>query len=474
MSQGAHDLAVEPTAIPDLLLVTMPVHRDSRGWFKENWQREKMVALGLPDFQPVQNNVSFNARAGATRGIHAEPWDKLASVATGRIFGAWVDLREGPSYGRVVTAELGPDKAVFVPAGVGNAFQTLEGGTAYSYLVNDHWSAEARDSYIFVNLADPQLVIPWPIPLEQADLSDADRTHPILSQVEPARRRRTLIVGAQGQLGRELSRLLPSADAVGRSELDLTDEKALDKIPWRNYDVILNAAAFTAVDTAESEEGRRSAWAINVHGSRSLAAHAARHRATLVHISSDYVFDGSRDLHDEEEALSPLGVYGQTKAAADEIVTMTERYYIIRSSWVVGDGANFVRTMATLADRGVQPSVIDDQRGRLTFAQDLARGIIHLLHSRAPYGVYNLTSSGRTMTWADVAEAVFKARGRSGTDVRRVSTNDYGQGRQLAPRPRNSVLDLTKIRSTGFEPVDGDEALALYLEQLPKLRRWNF
>ena len=101
------DLRVEQTPIPGLLVVHLPVHGDSRGWFKENWQREKMVALGLPDFGPVQNNMSFNASRGATRGIHTEPWDKFVSVLTGRVFGAWVDMREGPSFGTVFTIESG-------------------------------------------------------------------------------------------------------------------------------------------------------------------------------------------------------------------------------------------------------------------------------------------------------------------------------------------------------------------------------
>ena len=108
------------TAIPGLTIWDLPVHGDNRGWFKENWQRAKMVAAGMPDFGPVQNNVSFNDAAGTTRGIHAEPWDKYISVASGRIFGAWVDLRDGPTFGTVFTAELDPSRAVFVPQGVGN------------------------------------------------------------------------------------------------------------------------------------------------------------------------------------------------------------------------------------------------------------------------------------------------------------------------------------------------------------------
>ena len=416
------ELTIARTEIPGLLRIDLPVHEDNRGWFKENWQREKMVALGLPDFRPVQNNVSFNERAGTTRGIHAEPWDKLVSVAAGRVFGAWVDLREGPTFGRVVTAELGPETAMFVPEGVGNAFQTLADATAYSYLVNEHWSAEARDSYSFVNLADPRLDIAWPIPLEQAECSEADRTHPDLGGVTPVPAKRLLVLGGGGQLGRALQRACPGADVVTRDEFDLTDAAALEKLSWRRYDAVVNAAAYTAVDDAETHEGRRAAWAVNASALGTLARIATRHRLTLVHVSSDYVFDGTAEVHPEDEPLSPLGVYGQTKAAGDALVAGHDQHYVVRTSWVVGDGPNFVRTMVRLADRGASPSVVDDQHGRLTFADDLAGGVLHLLRTHAPFGTYNLTSSGPVRTWADIAEAVFAARGRNPRDVRRVST----------------------------------------------------
>src|SRR4029077_1922749 len=140
----------------------------------------KMVAAGMPDFGPVQNNISFNESAGTTRGIHAEPWDKFVSVATGRIFGAWVDMRSGPTFGTVFTAELDPSRAVFVPRGVGNAFQTLEPKTLYTYLVNDHYSPDAN--YTSVTPADEPLAIDWPIPLERAELSAKDRAQPGLAE----------------------------------------------------------------------------------------------------------------------------------------------------------------------------------------------------------------------------------------------------------------------------------------------------
>ncbi len=452
------ELTVSTTSIPGLLVLALPVHRDHRGWFKENWQRAKMLSLGLPDFAPVQNNVSFNAVAGVTRGLHAEPWDKLVSVAAGWAFGAWVDLRAGESFGLLHTAELGPDTAVFVPRGVANGFQALDPETAYSYLVNEHWSEAARGSYKFVNAADPHLAIEWPIALRDAQLSDADRDHPMLADVAPFEARRMLILGANGQVGRALAQRHPEAVALDRAHLDLADF-TWGGIDWDRHDLVVNAAAYTAVDAAETPQGRRDAWAINVHAVARLCQLARAHRFTLVHLSSDYVFDGSEPAHREDEPYSPLGVYGQTKAAGDLCVSALPRHYLVRTSWVVGDGRNFVATMADLADAGAEPEVICDQSGRLTFADDLAAAIGHLVASGAPFGTYNVSCDGEPMSWAEVAETVFVARGRDRAAVRRVTTASYTAGRASAPRPSHSVLALDKIKATGFIPREGSTAL---------------
>ena len=459
-------LAAHPTPIPGVVLYDLPVHGDNRGWFKENWQREKMLALGLPDFGPVQNNISFNEKAGTTRGIHAEPWDKFISVATGRIFGAWVDLREGPSFGTVFTAELDPSQAIFIPRGVGNAFQTLEDNTAYTYLVNDHWSADAQGQYTFLNLADETAAIAWPIPLEQAELSDKDRAHPRLADVVPMAPKKTLVLGADGQLGKALRVAYagnPAVEFAARADFDLTDPAAFEGRNWKNYSTIINAAAYTAVDKAETPEGRAAAWAINVQAVAALARTAAENRLTLVQVSSDYVFDGTAAAHPEDEPFSPLGVYGQTKAAGDAVAATVPAHYIVRTSWVIGEGNNFVRTMASLAERGVEPSVVDDQIGRLTFTEDLAAGIVHLLSSGAPYGVYNLTNDGDPVSWADVARRVYELTGHSARSVTGVGTKEYFTGKEAAPRPLNSVLPLEKIKAAGFTPADAGARLAAYL-----------
>ena len=465
--QTPRKLALRETAIPGLRIVDLPVHGDNRGWFKENWQREKMVALGLPDFGPVQNNISFNAMRGTTRGIHAEPWDKYVSVAAGRIFGAWVDLREGDSFGTVVTAELDPSTAVFVPRGVGNAYQTLEDGTAYVYLVNEHWSAEAQAAYTFVNLADETAGIAWPIPLEHTERSVRDLGHPRLGEVTPMRPRRTLVLGADGQLGRALQSEMPDADFAGRSRIDLRDPATLDAVRWSDYDTVINAAAYTAVDAAETPEGRAECWAVNVTGLAELVALTARHRLTLVHVSSDYVFDGMKSgPYAETDPVAPLGVYGQTKAAGESLVGLLADHYIVRTSWVVGDGDNFVSTMAKLAECGVDPSVVDDQVGRLTFAADLAAAIRHLLGARPARGIYQVTGSGAPSSWADIARSVFALLGHDPARVTGVSTEYYFGGKQAAPRPRNSLLSLDRISATGFAPRDAADSLADYLEPL--------
>lgn len=179
----AAELAVKETEIPGFYIINLVLHGDNRGWFKENYQQAKMEALGLPRFEVVQNNFSYNQEKGVTRGLHAEPWEKYISVANGSVYGAWVDLRKGPSFGKTLTLEITPDKAVFVPRGVANGYQTLTENVTYTYLVNAHWSPEAK--YTFVNLFDPEIGINWPISKEQAIISEKDAVHPLLKDVIP-------------------------------------------------------------------------------------------------------------------------------------------------------------------------------------------------------------------------------------------------------------------------------------------------
>ncbi len=450
-------LSVTSSPIADLLVYQLSVHGDNRGWFKENWQREKQAEL---DFFPVQNNISFNTNTGVTRGLHAEPWDKYVSVASGSVFGAWCDLREGSAtYGKVFCTIITPDIAVFVPRGVANGFQALE-PTAYTYLVNDHWSPTAE--YSFVNLADPALAIEWPIPLDECELSEKDRHHPFLAKATPVPPKKILITGGGGQLANALAQLLPTAEVVAKTDLDICSDLSKAR-RWPDYSTIINTAAYTAVDAAETN--RAKAWAVNATGVANLAKIAGEHHLKLVHISSDYVFDGNTQLHPETEAVSPLSVYGQSKAAGDQIATSIPGHLLIRTSWVVGDGTNFVRTMAQLAHRGIAPRVVNDQFGRLTFCSELAAAIVHLLNHNAT-GTFNVSNSGEVVSWAAIAAECYRLLGSDPKLVTPVSTTEYFGDQPHAPRPKHSALALAKVTETGFTPRDWRISLADYLKEL--------
>ena len=160
------------------------------------------------------------------------------------------------------------------------------------------------------------------------------------------------------------------------------------------------------MDAAQTDVA--AAWATNVTGVAALARAALHHRFTLVHYSTDYVFDGTGGsgpdgAYREADPIAPLSVYGQSKAAGELALASLARHYLIRTSWVVGDGHNFVSTMRRLARSGVSPRVVNDQIGRLTFAGELARATMHLLDSDAQYGTYNVTNSGPSASWADIA-----------------------------------------------------------------------
>ena len=186
MAVATTEYTAHTTDIPGLLVFDVSYVGDERGYFQEKYQKAKLVAAGMPEsFNVVQNSLSYNKDRGVTRGFHAEPWDKYISVVSGKVFAAYVDLRGSKNFGKVVTVEITPNVAVFLPQGVANGFQTLEPDTYYLYSVNQHWSSDNYDKYCFVNLADPALQVTWPINLDQAVVSERDKNHPLLADIQP-------------------------------------------------------------------------------------------------------------------------------------------------------------------------------------------------------------------------------------------------------------------------------------------------
>jgi len=273
-----------------------------------------------------------------------------------------------------------------------------------------------------------------------------------------------LIIGANGQVGKALQLNYPSAHAVDFNKLDITNSSQLANFNWQNIKVVINAAAYTNVDAAETSDGRKAAWQINSLAVANLVRICNQHDITLIHISSDYVFDGNKNPHLEDESFSPLGVYGQSKAAGDIAASLANKYFVIRTSWVIGDGKNFVRTMLSLAQKGISPAVVNDQIGRLTFASELVRAIDYLLTKKVSYGVYNVSNAGQPASWADIARSIFKVSGHNDLIVKDISTKEYLASKpNSAPRPLNSTLNLDKLIATGFVSKTWQADLKNYL-----------
>jgi dTDP-4-dehydrorhamnose reductase len=276
--------------------------------------------------------------------------------------------------------------------------------------------------------------------------------------------RSPLVTGGDGQLGRALRPLLPQGRFVDVAELDITDRAALAAFDWDGVDAVVNAAAWTAVDRAEDPGSTLSAWDVNVTGVAHLAWHARRLDVPFVHVSTDYVFRGDEPAPVAVDALpDPQGVYGITKAASELAARLAPRHYVARTSWVFGDGANFVRTMLRLASSRTEVTVVDDQLGRPTYAVDLAQALVALVDRGCPPGTYHATGSGEVVSWAAVAAAALEG---TGCTVTPISSADYAaQAPAAAPRPAYSALDLTSLEEVGIAMRDWRVALAEYLER---------
>jgi len=273
------------------------------------------------------------------------------------------------------------------------------------------------------------------------------------------------ITGANGQLGTALRSKYPEARFADIDELDITLEESVNKYDWSNTKIILNAAAYTNVDGAETPEGRVASWKVNAKAVGYLSAIARKNDITLMHISSDYVFDGTKSMHTEDEDLSPLSVYGSSKAAGDLIIGTLPKHYVLRTSWVIGEGKNFVRTMLEIGKKGINPTVVSDQIGRLTFTSELVRAIDHLINTEAPHGTYNVSNDGESKSWADITREIYKQAGLTNTVTDTTTAEYYTDKDGIAPRPLLSTLDLTKIKSIGFSTADWKEDLKKYIEK---------
>ena len=293
-----------------------------------------------------------------------------------------------------------------------------------------------------------------------------------------------IIIIGSGQLAQSLFKKFPDAKVIGYPEIDISNEESVknvfSKIPA--VSVIFNAAAWTDVDGAEIPENEDKVFGVNGTGVKYLAEQANRLGAILVHISSDYVFDGTKPKHQENEAVNPLNIYGKSKAVGEENAKIAKKHYIIRTSWLIGDSFpqkdinNFVKTVFKFAKDGKDFSVVNDQFGRLTFTSELVRIIKYLIDCNAKYGVYNVSNSGDVSSWAQIAKEVYALTKRFSPvelkgKVSEISTNDYfakSPKEYIAVRPTNSDFSLRKIEQLGIYPYNWSLYLKGYIENLFK------
>jgi dTDP-4-dehydrorhamnose reductase len=253
-------------------------------------------------------------------------------------------------------------------------------------------------------------------------------------------------------LGTDLQEVLGDRDvtALSRADLDVTDAAATTEAV-AGHDIVVNAAAYTKVDDAESQEAE--AHAINAVGAGNLAAAAAKHGATLLQLSTDYVFDGTATSpYPEDAPLAPVSAYGRTKADGERLALAANpgQTIILRTAWLYGQhGSNFVSTMLRLARERETISVVTDQLGQPTWTVDLARQIVLLLDSGVQKGVFHATSSGKT-SWFGFAREIFEL---SGLLPDRVTPTDSAQFSRPAPRPAYSVLGHAAWSTIGLTPM---------------------
>lgn len=262
-----------------------------------------------------------------------------------------------------------------------------------------------------------------------------------------------LVTGANGQLGKELVLQLKSAKVepflFTKHELDIRNLESIYRVTREiQPDIIINAAAYTKVDKAESE--KELAFAVNAYGQRNLAIAAEEIGAKICYISTDYVFDGSStEPYEEHSIVNPIGVYGKSKYSGEQLTqTLSTKYFIVRTAWVYGEyGPNFVKTMLRLAEEKTELGVVNDQIGSPTYTVDLAAFVIELVMTDR-YGIYHCTNSG-TCSWYEFAKAIFEKVGKQ-INLKPLATDQYPTP---AKRPNYSVLADTALKANGFSPM---------------------
>lgn len=280
---------------------------------------------------------------------------------------------------------------------------------------------------------------------------------------------RVFVTGTRGQLGHDVyEELVRRGHDASGEDIDITDREAVTKaITEGGFDAVIHCAAKTKVDEAEDPDKEEIFYRTNGDGTGYIAQAVKKTGGKMLYVSTDYVYDGEGDrpMDPDTGNLAPLNVYGKSKLMGETEVRRTlEKYFIVRTQWVFGvNGNNFVRTMLRLGKEKDELSIVDDQIGTPTYTEDLARLLVDMIGTEK-YGIYNASNSGGYISWADLAEMVFKIKGFN-VKINRITSSEYKSAK--AVRPLNSRLDKSKLEAMGFDALPAwDDALERYLKKI--------
>ena len=469
------------TGLKDCYILEPQRFGDERGYF-ESVTKEELKELGFNEIHQVSNSKSGK---GIVRGLHfqKDPYcqAKVVRCHKGGVLDIIVDLREdSPTYGKHASIELTPEngRLIYVPRGFAHGFVSLKDDTLFEYYVDNKYMPRMEDGILW---NDPNLEINWDaifknFEIEKPILSGKDKVRKPLDETDISFSRtpkRFLVTGVGGQLGYDVVKELRERGekeilAPTSKELDITNrEEVLNYVKKYKPDVIIHCAAWTKVDQAEQEKDR--CFKVNVEGTKNLTDASLEIGSKILYMSTDYIFDGKKEgLYKETDTPNPQNIYGLTKYLGEEVVRRNPNHFITRISWVFGiNGNNFIKTMLNLSDKYHELKVVSDQIGSPTYTKDLSKLLVEIAYTDQ-YGTYHVNNEGYT-SWADFAKYIMETNGKE-TIIHPVSTEEYYKGKdmsKIAYRPRNSKLDKTKLKETGFELLPTwQDATDRYSEEL--------
>jgi len=461
-------MKVIKTIFKGLPVIETDVYGGHRGWFTENYSKNKFAEQGI-DTVFVQDNQSYSAQKGTLRGIHFQTnpmaQTKMIRCTRGTIIDTVVDLRKGSdTYKQWYSIELSAEnkKQLYIPKGFGHAFLTITEDVEVQCKVDEYYSKECDRS---IKFNDPEIGIEWGI--ENPIFSQKDLNAPLLMDSDVNFSIKVLVTGVKGQLGYDVVKRLNVLGieniGVDRTDFDITDKEQTEAYILNcKPDAVVHCAAYTAVDKAEEDQDL--CYAINVDGTRYIVEACKKINAKMVYISTDYVFDGEgTEAQEEDKTTEPIDYYGYSKEQGELVVKeLLEKYFIIRTSWVYGkNGNNFVKTMLKLGQTKDEISVVNDQFGAPTYTPDLAVLICDMLQT-TKYGTYHGVNEGYC-SWYEFAVEIFKQVDIN-IKVNSIPTSEYPT---RAKRPLNSRLSKEMLDKNGFDRLpEWKDAVVRYLGEL--------